>query len=283
VNLESIAVTRSTFGDFLKKFYRHRDRDKAISFFANVAEAFGRLKKDHYPDTAYWYECLSRGLYENGDYCQAALVLEKAIQLHRSHGRDVSDDVVRCLDFLGRYYLWTGRPVEAERTLGEALTLVEHLPIDEQDGRGFVLVDLAQMHCWDGEYEIADGQLHQAAKEMLRYCGYGDPHIAFVFLHLSFLYARQNRLAIAERAIKKAIRMYRIDGSTNEERYAALITWRGVVEERQNRLDEARISQTEALAILEPIRKPGHYFLEKVRCRLQRVSDQHSLSTSIAT
>src|SRR5262245_13692355 len=100
--MESTAVTQSTFGTFLSKFYRFRDLDEAIAFFTTSADYFARFKRDHYPDTAYWYECLSRALYENGDYCQAALAIEKAIQLHRSHNREVSDDVVRCLNFLGR-------------------------------------------------------------------------------------------------------------------------------------------------------------------------------------
>lgn len=277
-------MNRSAFGEFLNKFYLPRDLDKLIAGLTLGAERLDRLAKDAYPDTAYSRECLARALDENGDYCGAALALEKAIELHRSHERDVSDDAVRCLCFLGRFYLWTGRPFAAERTLAEALTLVEHLPIEEQGGRGFILVDLAQMHSWDNEHQAAEELLHQATKEMLHYCGYGSPHIAFVFLHLGFVYARQDRLVVAERAIKKAIRMYRIAGNTKEVQYAALLSWRGVLEARLGRNDEAPASQTEALSILEPIRKQGHYFLERVRCRLARVSDHpHSLSASIVT
>jgi hypothetical protein len=86
------------------------------------------------------------------------------------------------------------------------------------------------------------------------------------------VYAKQERLTVAERAIKKGIRMYRIAGNPKEARYAALLSWRGLLEKRLGRMDEARASQAEALAILQPIRKPGHYYLETVKHRLAILS-----------
>jgi tetratricopeptide (TPR) repeat protein len=178
-------VNRKSFGEFLNQVGYEGDLDRLVGCLRRMVERYDRRSADAYPEYGFAQECLARALDDNGDWCGAALALQGALKSYRSNGEDVSTNIARCLCHLGRYYFWTGRPVEAERTLAEALTNIEHLPIVEQGGRGFVLVDQSQLHSSDGNYEIAEGLLHQATKEMLHYCGYGDSHIAFVFLHLS--------------------------------------------------------------------------------------------------
>src|SRR5262249_36240656 len=159
--LEQAAMDRSTFGVYLRTFNRIGDPDKLITLLSRWANRCDKHTQDSYPKSAYFRELLARALQDNGDYCKAAIQLKRAIAIHRSHNREVSDDAVRCLNFLGRNYLWTGRSFDAEKTLCEALILLDHLPVDQQGGRGFVFVDMAQMHTWDREYEAANELLQR--------------------------------------------------------------------------------------------------------------------------
>ncbi|HZN32934.1 MAG TPA: tetratricopeptide repeat protein, partial [Pirellulaceae bacterium] len=238
----------------------------------NIQLVEGQLA-DAYPETAYVREDLARAYYELDDYFSAESQFRRALEIHRQHGQVVSDDAARCLGMLGRLALWTGRTAEAELLFCEALTLLDHVPADKQTSRGFVLIDLAQLHTWEGEYETAERLLHEAARQHLRSMGYCPGRLAFVYLHLSRAYLGQGRTSAADKTLNKAIR-YCIRGREVESaNFAALLTERGLLLERQQKVTNARGWHSAALRILQRVRPHGCKLLERVQGRLARLAE----------
>lgn len=234
---------------------------------ARLAELGGRDGAP-YPEGALLVECIAQAHYDQGDYCAAAIEYEHALGMHRAHQSLPYKDIVRCLLYSGRNYLYTGRPAEAELALVEALTLLDHMPPSEQIGRGFVLVDLAQLHRWEGELDAAEALLLQAIKPMLA-LGYGNCHFASVYLHLAAVYEVQGRIAAADRAMEKAVRYFAMSAADDDDAdYAWLLSRHGVLLGKRGRLADARAAQSQALAILQRVRQPGHHWLERVNLRL---------------
>lgn len=266
-------MKRPAYLDELSRLSRCGEFDDLVRRCFEIRDELERRPGDAYPETALIHECLARAYYDIGDFCSAAMECEIALAIHRAHHARPSDDEVRCLNYLGRNYLWTGRPTEAEQTLAEALTLLDHLPIGEQRGRGFVLVDLAQMHRWTGELDIAERLVLQAIQPLLHYFGYGNRHWAFLYCHLAVTYEAQGKLAAADRTVRKAFRWLRYAITEDDADFAAVLSGEGLRLKKRGRLEEARAAQTEALAILQRIRKPGHYLLDRARHRLATVDE----------
>ncbi len=254
--------------------------------FAEMAEGrkrmlneFAKRRGDTYPENATVTEYLARAYYDNGDFCAAAIELERTLQFHREHNNLPSEDAVRCLYLLGRCYSWTSRAAAAEQTLAEALTLLDHLPEEQQSGRGFVLVELAHMHHLEGRFDTAEQLLLRAIKPMLHHFGYGNRHFGFVYLHLAWVYEKQGRTTAADRAMEKCVRWLRFAIDEDDFEFSKVLVANGVRLQKRGRLEEARQFMTEALTMLERIRKPDHYMIERLRDRLAKVENLINSST----
>jgi tetratricopeptide (TPR) repeat protein len=273
-------VNRPAYLDELYKLSRRGEFEEIVSRCKKIIAELAARPTDAYPETAQIHECLANAYYDDCDYCAAALEFESALRLYRAHQHVPTDDVVRCSMYLGRMFLWTGRPVEAEELLCEALTLLDHLPEENQFGRAFVLIDLAQLHRKAGELEIAEHLLLQAIRPMLHYCGYGSRHYGFLFFHLGSVYELQGRATAADKTMKKAFHWLRWAIDEDDDNFATVLSYNGVRLQQRGRLNEARAAQTEVVAILERIRKPGHYLLEKAKVRLAKLDDTPIPSSS---
>jgi tetratricopeptide (TPR) repeat protein len=219
------------------------------------------------------HQCLARGYSDLGDYFADIRELEGALQLHRTESALPRDEIIACLGNLGLAFLWTGRPAEAAERLFEALVLLDHMPEPEQFGRGFVLQNLALIHSREQELEVAEKLQLQAINLHMRYFGPGSPDLAYAIGNLGGVYEKQGRTTAADRAMDKATSFVRLASETNDVRFAIMLSIRGLQLKTRGRIEEARDFQSEALSILQPIRKPGHFLLERVQHRLATVTD----------
>ena len=266
-------MDRPVYWRELNELWRHGRFAEVIAKCTKIADELSRQPVDAYPESAYLIEDVAKAYYYDGEYWLAALELERAVDAHRQHYKIPSDDAVRCLYLLGRIYLWTGRPAEAEVTLTQALTLLDHLPIAEQSGRGFVLVDLAQLYRFEGEFDASERLLLQAIKPMLDYFGYGNEHFGFVFLHLSAVYEKQGRTVAADRAMEKCIRWLRFSIRGDDSEFAKALAANGRRLKKRGKLGESRNYLAEALEMLRRIRRHDHYLVEAVGEQLSKVDE----------
>lgn len=246
--------------------------DELIRRCVAITTELGKRLEVSYAEAAIIRECMGHAYCDDGDSCAAVLEFEKALELHRAQHRVPSNDVVRCLMYLGRNYLWSGRSAEAEEKLCEALMLLDHLPKKEQVGRGFVLLDLAQMHRFEGEFNAAEQLLLKAIRPMSEF-GYGNEHFDYVYLHLASVYEGQGKITAADRTMEKAIRWLRCVVDRDDVGFAVALSVNGHRLQRRGRAEEARAAYTEALSILERIRKPGHYLIARVKKRLATLDE----------
>jgi tetratricopeptide (TPR) repeat protein len=264
------AVDRPACFDELDQLSRHSEFDEIVSRCQSILQGLQTRWENAYPETAKVVECLAHAYYGDCDYCAAALEFERALAIHRAHCNLPSDHQVRCLMYLGRMLLWTGRPAEAEEMLSEAMVLLDHLPVEKQGGRAFVLTDLGHLHEWEGELQIAEQVLVHAMQLMMQF-GYRNRHFCFVYFDLARVFESQGRETAADRAMEKSICWLR--GAIDEDHhgFATFLSVNGLRLQKRGRLAEARACHSEALAILQRIRKPGHRLLERVKDRLAKL------------
>jgi tetratricopeptide (TPR) repeat protein len=246
------------------------DRERISCWYRKIAAKL-EGQEVSYPETAREREELGGVLLQIWDYRAAALEIEGALRLHRQNDKSISPDAARCLTYIGRCYLYTGRPVEAELALCEALTILDHLPTDQQGARGFVLVDLAIFHTRNKGFSEAERLLHEAARQHLHYFGYGNVHFAFAFMQLSVTYALQGKFQAAEKTLGKAFRALRFAGGADDAGYAFFLKTRGQLFAAMSRIDAARETYREATAFLQQIDKPRHFLLDELMRLIEKL------------
>jgi tetratricopeptide (TPR) repeat protein len=212
---------------------------------------------------------IAYALEQNGDYCAAAIEYEQAVKLQRSHSLLPTRKLPFGLMMWGRMLLWTGRPAEAEEKFAEALTLLDHLPAESQVARPFVLVDLAQLLSLENEHSEAEEILKRSLNLMARLF-LPKQHVGFALFQLAKIYQDQGRLVDADRNMELAIRLLRT-GNNYPQGFAMVLSTNGERLKDRGRIREARACQEEAIAMLQDIRKPGHFLLERAKCRLARL------------
>ena len=263
-------MTRPAYVDEIDGMYGRGDVEGVLR---RCQELVRESRPEDYPRSAYIREELGRAHYELDDYFSAERYYRQSLEMHREHGHAVSEDSARCMGLLGLLTLWTGRTAEAEAAFCEALMLLDHLPTDQQTSRGYVLIDLAQLHTWEKEYEIAERLLHEAARQQLRNLGYCLDHLAYVFLHLSRVYEGQERMAAANKTMDKAVRFRELHGH-EDIHLASLLSARGGLMRRQRQWAAARESYSLALNVLRRVRPQSHW-VQRIESRLAKLTEVH--------
>ena len=147
------------------------------------------------------------------------------------------------------------------------------MPEPEQFGRGFVLQNLALIHLRVEELKDAEKLQLQAINVHMRYFGPGSPDLAHAIGNLSCIYEEQGRTTAADRAMDKATGFLHLANETTDVNFAIMLSIRGLQLKTRGRVEESRALQSEALSILQRIRKPGHFLLERVQHRLATATD----------
>jgi tetratricopeptide (TPR) repeat protein len=131
------------------------------------------------------------------------------------------------------------------------------------------LVDLAQLLSLENEHSEAERILKRSLNLMARLL-LPKQHVGFALFQLAQIYECQGRLVDADRNMELSIRLLRT-GNNDPQGFARVLSTNGERLRNRGRIPEARACQEESLAILQKIRKPGHFLLELVRVRLARI------------
>lgn len=266
-------MNRPAYLEEITTLWRRGDLDEMACKCLERIEQLSSIPETPLPEIATLHQCLGRAYSDLGDYFADIRELERALQFHRTASAVPRDEIITCLANLGLALLWTGRPGEAEEKLAEALVLLDHIPEQEQYGRGFVLQNLALIHTREHEFDAAEKLQLRAINLHMRYFGPCSPDLAYAIGNLGGVYERQGRTTAADRAMDKAFRFVRMANETDDARFAIMLSSRGLQLKARGRIEEARAAQSEALSILQRIRKPGHFLLERVQLRLDTVVD----------
>jgi tetratricopeptide (TPR) repeat protein len=266
-------VNRPAYLEEITALWRRGDLDAMVAACREKIEQLSSNPNSPPSEIATLHQCLARAYSDLGDYFADIRELERALQLHRTESAIPRDEIIACLGNLGLAFLWTGRPAEAEERLFEALVLLDHMPEPEQFGRGFVFQDLALIHSQQQELKAAEKLQLQAITLHMRYFGPGSPALAHAIGNLSCVYEKQGRTSAADRAMDKAMGFLCLANETSDVNFAIMLSIRGLQLKARGRVEEARAFQSEALSILERIRKPGHFLLERVKHRLAQLDE----------
>ena len=266
-------MNRPAYLEEIAALWRRGDLDAMVVACREKIEQLSNAINSPPSEIATLHQYLARGYSDLGDYFADIRELERALELHRIESAVPRDEIITCLGNLGIAFHQTARPAEAEDRLFEALVLLDHMPEPEQFGRGFVLQNLALIHLREEELKAAEKLQLQAISLHMRYFGAGSPDLAHAIGNLGCIYDKQGRTNAADGAMDKATRFLRLANETSDVNFAIMLSIRGLQLKTRGRVDEARAAQTEALAILERIRKPGHFLIERVTYRLAHVAD----------
>ena len=154
-------------------------------------------------------------------------------------------------------YRLTGRIAEAEMVYERAFELMEKLAPGEEWDRATTLLGRAQVHAIREEFADAERLLFEALRLRIRADGWCGPDVALVFDNLSGVYRHMGKMLAAERAIRKAIRMYRACDSTETVNCGMAIGSLARMVAGQS-MSEAKALANEALEIHRRVCPLGH-------------------------
>ncbi len=224
-----------------------------------------------------------RVLTENGDLSAALELAKEALELVRMRSGESSEEYARHLHNVGYLHLLLDHDDEARQLIEQARTIVQSLPEREQDGSAAILIGLAHLHSKLKDYAAAERLLIEAIRQRVHSFGWMHPRHAMALLQLARVYRCQKRYAVAEKVIRKALRIHEstesIDSATivrydrnlikcDSPDYAVMLSFLGTLRHDQNDLNGARKCREDALAILRRIRPDGHFETERVKRKL---------------
>ena len=223
---------------------------------------------DQHPEIASALDELAQAHFELGDYEVGIDVTKQLMEMESILGREKTADFARHISNLGLLYLYLDRLGEAELALDNALELTRRLPPNERWELPTVLVNLASMYRQQRDFARAERLLLDALKLRLANNGWFDPKYGCVFQHLSRLYWKMDRRFAAERALRKAMRIYRRASHTENLEYSAMLVFLGDMLADQSKADDARESYYSGLDILRRVRPEGHPQAAKIEQRI---------------
>jgi tetratricopeptide (TPR) repeat protein len=151
----------------------------------------------------------SRYLHEQGQYSEAELLLQQALQLRRTQQGEQHLDVAVSFHNLADLYRAQGRYKEAELLLQQALQLLKILLGEQHPYVATNLHVLALLYKEQGRY--AEAELLQQQALQLRRTLLGEQHsdVAFSLNNLAELYYAQGRYEEAEPLLQQALQLRR--------------------------------------------------------------------------
>jgi tetratricopeptide (TPR) repeat protein len=214
---------------------------------------------------------LARAYFELHDYQAAIEVTKQLLKMDSMFAGEANADFARSIANLGVLYLHAHRIAEAELALDRALELVKRLPLDEQWLHSSVLINLASVYREQCDFARAERLLVDAAKLRLESHGWLDPKFGVVFRHLSRLYLRMESRIAAERALRKAMRIYQGASHTENSEYAGMLASLGSMLARQGKNSDARTSYCGAVSILRRVRPEGSPHVAEIERRISQL------------
>jgi tetratricopeptide (TPR) repeat protein len=229
-------------------------------------------------EVAHALEDLGRAYYAMANYSAAASCLRQALSIETERRGRYSEECAVNLSNQGRLNVLMGRHAAAESCLDQAMDVMNRLPAGQQAGYSSILMNRAFLHAERNDIRAAERLFLTAAKCRLHEYGACHPKYANVFNELGRLYWKTGRALASERAIAKAIRIYRRASYTENGEYAQFLIDLCCVKAHCGKLAEARNCSLEALNVLRRVCSPCHPAVTRLEKRLSAlgISRRHT-------
>ena len=255
----------------IRDLYNEGKLSRVVTRCHEILNDLRAIHGEQHPEIASVLDELARAYFELGNYQTAIEVTKQLLKMDSIFGLKESADFARHISNLGVSYLYVDRIGEAELALDSALDLLRRFPSHEQWELATVLINLASVYREKREFARAERLLFDALKLRLASHGWFDPKYGIIFRHLSRLYWKMDRRIAAERALGKAMRIYRNAAHTENLDYSAMLFALGDMLAGQSKTDDARKSYYSALEILRRVRPEGHNQVAKLEQRIAKV------------
>jgi tetratricopeptide (TPR) repeat protein len=251
-------VRDSYFDEQTRKLFEQDKLSEVVSYCTSLLPELRAARGDQHPDVGRALSEMARAYYYLGNY-QASLETNKeALKINCASAERVTAECIRSLSNLALDYRLTGRIAEAELAYERAFELMEKLAPGEEWDRATTLLGRAQVHDIKEEFADAERLLFDALRMRIRAYGWCSPNVAIVFDNLGGVYRQMGKMLAAERAIRKAIRMYRACDSAETVNCGMAIRSLARMLARQSQLSEAKALANEALDIHRRVCPLGH-------------------------
>jgi tetratricopeptide (TPR) repeat protein len=228
----------------------------------NIASVFGPdvadgLASSPVVDTLSSTGPLPMFYYERGQYAQAEILIQRAIEFLEHNLGPKHPDLVDYLNNLAVIYSTTGKYREAEDLFQRALDI--HFQAGEiaVDGLSTLLNNLADLYRKQGKYEQAE-PLYQQIMRMAETDDSKQVKLAYSLHNLALVYRAQGKYAEAEPLYQRAQTIYETVYGPENLLLAKTLNSLGVVYIRQKRYSEAEALLLKTLAIREKILGSEH-------------------------
>ena len=209
---------------------------------------------------AEWRALIERsgGLYEKGDYAQAAEVAKQALELAEKNAGPEHPDTARSLNDLGLCYEAQEQYAEAEPLYKRALAVREkafgpdHLEVAD------TLTNLGDINDAQDRYPEAEGFYKRALEIREKLLGPNDLDVSRSLVDLAGVYYFQERYAEAEPLCKRALAIREKALGPDHLDLAVVLSNLGYLNYDQERYAEAEPLFKRALAIREKALAPDH-------------------------
>jgi len=202
-------VRNSYFDEQTRKLFEQDKLSEVVDYCALLLPKLRAARGDQHPDVGRALSEMARAYYYLGDYKASLETNKEAIKINCDSVERVTARCICDLSNLGVAYRLTGRIAEAELVYERAFELMEKLTPGEEWDWACTLLGRAQVHAIREEFEDAERLLFEALRLRIRADDWFSPDVALVLDNLSGVYRQMGKMLAAERAIRKAIRMYR--------------------------------------------------------------------------
>jgi tetratricopeptide (TPR) repeat protein len=267
-------VREPFFNEQIRQYFEEDKLAEAAVYCAALLSQIRDTLGERHPDVAHVLSNVARAYYYLGGYPAALEATKELVKIDCAPTDTVSVECICSLSNLALNYRLTERIDEAELAYDRALELIELLPLGEEWDRAITLVGRAQVHDIKREFDQAERLLQEAVRIRARSQGWYSPGLALVFDNLAGLHRRMGKSLAAERAIQKAIRMYRHTATTESVYYAGAIRLLARLLVEQSKVSEAKELADESLAILRRVCAAGHPETKKSESLVGKLASQ---------
>ena len=250
-----------------------------------------RESHNHEDDLICALHDLANILKENGDFDVALGFAGEVLELVLVRSGECSEEYAVHLHNVGYLHLLLDHLETAQQFFEHARNVVQSLPKTRQDGLRAMLIGLTLLQIRRKDFSAAERLIIETIRQRVHYFGWMHPHHAMALCQLAVVYRCQKRFSVAEKVIRKALRIHENTESVDPATYvrydadhtkcespnhALMLSFLGTLRNDQNDIDGAHKCHEEALAILRRIRPDGHFEIEEVRRKLTELEDENA-------
>jgi tetratricopeptide (TPR) repeat protein len=217
---------------------------------------------DSHLEVAYAYHNLAHAWHELENWPATTDAYQRQVAIHERLN-DVSEKHFVGLSNLASAYLGACQPDDAAPIVPRLRELGRKLPPDFSGWYSIFLLE-GELARQKEHWQVAERLFSTAASYWLRLSTCHDPAFGRPFDFLALVYWDTNRMLAAERASRKAIRIWRDAGWNEKSEFVRLLVNLGRILWHRGAHVDARKQLREALAVAGRVRPAGHPQIARV-------------------